>query len=197
MLDTDGDESGEVYTTRTNHVGEDVTIIVSADNVDNASFVSITGKASTAGSSSSTTTHYTQDTRVTRDVLGESSVTLTDGEVSNWYSLSGLDPDTEEFYHDIDGSGEARFRFRFGWERAYPDAIAELRIDDVDSETVHRVALADPGDNQLVHNSIRASVDGQALAVDVVPPSNDDAIDSHRFYHPVDGILCPRAFGTA
>lgn len=141
-------------------------------------------------------TLHTTDPRVTRDVTGESNTTLSDSKTSDWYSLSGLAPDSEEFYHDIDGSGKARFRFRFDWERAYPDAIAELRIDDVDFEITHRVALADPGDNQLVHNSIRVSVDGQVLAVDVVPPSDDDAIDSHRLHHPVDGILCPRAFGT-
>lgn len=176
------------YTTDT--VGESESI------TSNDTSTTVEVALTTKGKTTVTDTSNTQDPRVTRDVLGESSVTLTEGETSNWYSLSELDPDAEEFYHDIDGSGEARFRFRFDWERAYPDAIAELRIDGVDTDTVHRVALADPSDGQLVHNSIRTSVDDQVLAVDVVPPSDSDAIESHRLYHPVDGILCPRAFAT-
>jgi len=152
----------------------------------------------TVYTSETTTTYYdTTDPRATRDVLGESGgITLTDGERSSWFALDSLEPDPEEFYHDIDGSGEARFRFRFDWEEKFPTALKQLRVYDADTDGIRTVALADPADSQLDYNAIRTAVGGTVYAIDVVDPSDPDAISSHRIQHPTHGTLCPRASGT-
>lgn len=184
-------DSGFVYT---NSVGE--TRSVTSNDPDNT----WTLEMETLGEKTTTSIEDTKDPRVTRDVDGDSgSVTLDDGERSSWYSLSGLDPNREEFYHDIDGSGEARFRFRFDWEKIFPDVVKQLRVYDADSDATRLVALADPSDSQLKYNAIRGHVSqaGQVLAVDVTDdPSDPSAISSHRLYHPVHGTLYPRYYDT-
>lgn len=142
----------------------------------------------------------TTDPRVSRDVSGDATgITLADGEVSSWYSLSGLDPNLEEFRHEISGSNTSRFRFRFEWERKTPKPIKQLRVYDEDADTVRRVALADPLDTQLQYNTVRCYVQaaGQVLAVDMIDdPSDPNAVSSHRLYHPVHGTLYPRYYDT-
>lgn len=192
------DSSNTVFFSDTNQVGADVTIIISADSVTGSS-LELEARVETTGVRTITNTKKTKNPRVTRDVSADTgSLTLNDGELSSYIPLSGLDPNTEEFFHDIDGSGEAKFQFRFDFERAFPDAVKELRIFDADAGEIRRVALADPSDPQLVHNSVRvySATANQILSIDVVDPSDPDAVSSHRIYHPVDGILSPRAFGT-
>jgi len=140
-----------------------------------------------------TTFFQTEYPRVTRDVSADSYEVLNDDELSNWVTLSGLEPDEEEFYHDIDGSGEARFRFRFDWQQAYPDAVSQLRVYDAGADVIHKVALADPADTQLDYDHVRVSEGGTTYAVDVVDPSETDAlswfkIQTHK------GVVSPRAF---
>jgi len=77
----------------------------------------------------------------------------------------------------------------------YPTPVDELRVYDGDADAIRRVSLADPLDSALDYDSVRV-YRGQVLCVDVVPPSDAEAIESHRIYHPTHGVLCPRAFGT-
>jgi len=152
----------------------------------------------TQSSATFTTTYKTDSPRVTRDVSADSnSGELNDGETTNWISLDGFKSSgDQEFYHDIDGSDEAYFRFRFDWEYAFPTALKQLRIKDTNDNTTHKVALADPSDSQLDYNSFRTSVGGTTYAIDVVDPSDRSAIETHRMYHPTDGIVCPRSYDT-
>jgi len=140
----------------------------------------------------------TKNPRVTRDVIGElGDVTLTDGSQTVWKTLNGLEPSgNQEFYHDIDGSEEAYFRFRFDWEPAYPTALKQMRLQDMNSDITHKVALADPSDSQLQYNCFRTAIYGTTYAIDVVDPSDSSAIETHRMYHPTDGIVCPRSYDT-
>jgi hypothetical protein len=138
----------------------------------------------------------TKDPRVTRDVLGESGgVTLNDGEQSVWFTLDDLEANNEEFYHDIDGSDEARFRFRFDWDYAYPEALRQLRIYDANLDSIHKVALADPSDSLLDYNHVRVSEGDTTYAVDVVDASDPDAISWMKI-QTHEGVLSPRAFET-
>jgi len=142
------------------------------------------------------TSGNTVNPRVTRDVSASLTANISDGQQSVYTTLSGLDPNRQEFYHDIDGGGEARFRFRFDYREKYPDALKELRVYDGDANAYRKVALANPTDSLLDYNAVRTEVNGTTYAVDVVVPSDTDAITSHRLYHPTHGVLCPRAFDT-
>jgi len=178
-----------------NYSGDDVSITVTVTSGQTAVIKLFTTIES---ESTSSTTTYTTSPRVTRDVSADSnSGTLNDGETTNWTSLSGLEASgNQEFYHDINGSGEARFRFRFDWEYTFPTALKQLRVKDTNDNTTHKVSLADPSDSQLDYNSFRTAIDGTTYAIDVVDPSDPSAIKTHRMYHPVDGIVCPRSYDT-
>jgi hypothetical protein len=179
--DTYGENySGEAVTANRDPFGADFTIRIS---------VVTKGERTTT----QTTTKKTKYPRVTRDVSADSFEVLNDGERSDWVTLSGLDPDEEEFYHDIDGSGEARFQFRFDYEFSFPDAVRQLRIYDSEKSIINKVALADPSDSNLDYNHVRISEGGSTYAVDVVDPSDSDAlswfkIQTHK------GVVSPRAF---
>ena len=197
VIDGGSGTNGPIFSERTNYVGSDVTIIVSADSVDSASYLEIDAPVRTTGSKTTTTYDDTEDPRVTRDVLGESGgITLNDNERSTWYTLDSLDPNEEEFYHDINGSDEAYFRFRFEWEKTFPDALKQLRVYDVDDEAYKFVALADPSDPQLVSNAMRVSVNGTTYAVDVTDVDDPSAITSHRGSIPSDGTLAFREYDS-
>jgi hypothetical protein len=202
VVDSQNDDiNGPNYTTRVNQVGSNVDVIISSESVDsNASSITLDASASTQGSSTSTTYYDTQDPRVTRDVSGDSgSLTLNDGETSNWHSLSGLAPNSEEFYHDISGSGEARFRFRFDWEQAYPDPVnGTVGFYNASAGVWRECAVADPTDSLLEYNHVAVYNDetGSWGALDVVDPSDDAAIESHQFYDPDIGWLAPREYST-
>lgn len=147
-----------------------------------------------------TTTTYTTDPRVTRDVTGESGgITLDDGEQSQWYTLSGLTADDEEFYHSIDGSKTARFRFRFDWETVYPTpSHGMVGFYDSSADAWHEVIVATPTDANLQHNHItiyNASEDSWG-ALDVVDVSNDLALEQYAFYDSDAGWLAPRKYQT-
>lgn len=182
-------DSGYIYS---NSVGESLSV------TSNDTSVTRSLELQTRGETTITNTENTESPRVTRDVSADPNIgTLADGTRSNWYSLSGLEANNEEIYHDIDGSREARFRFRFDYAVQYPDAVKELRVYDGDVDAVRRVALADPADSQLNYSAVRISLNNVTYAVDVVDPADSDAIASHRIYHPVHGTLCLRAFATA
>ena len=197
VIDGGSGTNGPIFSERTNYVGSDVTIIVSADSVDFASYVEVKAPVRTKGSKTTTSTNKTTDPRVKRDVSGDANgITLNDNEQSNWYSLSGLAPNNEEFYHDIDGSETARFRFRFEWEKTIPDPQKQLRVYDADNDVYQLVALADPSDTRLVYDWLRVAVDGTVYAVDVVDTDNGSALQSHRLFHPTDGVVALRSYDT-
>jgi hypothetical protein len=143
-----------------------------------------------------TTTHYTTDPYVTRDVSGSYTGTLSDGEWSPWVTLNGLEEGVNEFYHNISGSGEAYFEFEYTYEEVYPTVQKQLRLYDADQNAIHTVALADPSDSQLDYNHHRYALNGTVYALDVVDPSDENAIDWVKWYHPTHGEYCPRAYDT-
>lgn len=211
VFDTNGDGIGENTSTLnadSNASARDtpgtgscgVTVNNYSDSDGDADFNDVTVQISWEEPTTEIVTKSTQDPRVTRDVSADSgTLTLNDGEQSSWYQLDGLAPNAEEFYHDISGSREARFRFRFDWENIFPDAVTQLRVYDEDTDTTRLVALADPSDSQLDYTAIRSYVQqaGQTLVVDVVDdPTDVNAIASHRIYHPVHGTLYLRAFDS-
>lgn len=188
--DKNGDfvESDYVYT---NSVGD--TRSVTSNDTDTTRSLEM----KTYGEDTNYYTTSTQDPRVARDVSADTgSLTLNDGEQSAWYQLDGLDATPEEFYHDISGSNEARFRFRFDWEETFPDVLLEARISDVGSDTTYKVALADPSDSQLEYDAVRVAVGGTIYALDVAKSADSSTVDTHRFYHPTHGELRPRYFDT-
>lgn len=151
----------------------------------------------TRGEDTTTTTYYTEDPNVTLDVSGDSgTVTLTDGETSSWYTLSGLDPNVEEFDHNISGSGEAYFRFEFTWEEIYPTAQKQLRIYDADQNAIHKIAIADLNDDALNYDVVQTSYNGTVYAVDVVDSSHSDALGWTSIYDGTHGELSLRAYET-
>jgi hypothetical protein len=145
---------------------------------------------STTGSTTNTSVNDTENPSVSGDVSGSYSGTLDNGETSPWQSLSGLDPNSETFNHSIGGSFDARFRFRFDWEYVAPTAVHTLKI--VDSGTTYSIAVADTSDNGLEYDAIRTTVNGTVYTVDMVDPSNDNAITDIVVQHPTYGKLSPR-----
>jgi len=175
------------------HVGSEIRIGVSG-NTD--AFVEWTLAAITKYTTTTTITKSTQDPFVTRDVDGSFSGTLSDGEWSSWKTLNGLATGVNEFYHNISGSNEAKFEFRYDWEYTYPEPVGgALSIGSRDGSQVHRVALADPSSSRLAYNHVRALVGGTVYAIDVVDPSDPDAIDWLRIGSQ-HGVVCPRAYQT-
>lgn len=140
-----------------------------------------------------TVTNNTTDPFVTRDVDGSYSGTIGDGNWTAWQSLSGVAEGVNEFYHNISGSGEAYFEFRYDWEYQYPTAQKQLRISDINNNVIHNVALADPSSANLDYNHVKTSVGGTTYAIDVVAPSDPDAIGWLRMQTQY-GEVCPRAY---
>ncbi|SEO72163.1 hypothetical protein SAMN05216388_1017104 [Halorientalis persicus] len=143
-----------------------------------------------------TVTEQTTDPFATRDVDGAYSGTLSDGEWSPWVTLNGLQTGVNEFYHNISGSNEAKFEFRYDWEYTFPEPVGGLlSVGARDGSQLHRVALADPSSSRLAYNHVRVLVGGTAYAIDVVDPSDPDAIDWFRL-GTQHGVVCPRAYQT-
>jgi hypothetical protein len=142
------------------------------------------------------TTKSTQDPFVTRDVDASYTGTLSDGEWSTWQSMTGLVEGTNEFYHNISGSEEAYFEFEYTYEETYPTVQKQFRLYDEDQNAIHKVALADPSDSQLDYNHHRYALNDTVYALDVVDPSDENAIDWVKWYHPTHGEYCPRAYDT-
>lgn len=155
----------------------------------------------TRGQDSTTTTTDTQYPSVSGDVSASPGIAnLGNDNTSQWYSLSGLAPNSENFNHSISGSNDAEFQFRFDYELALPQAVRQLRFYDAGSNQAKYVALADPSDSALDYNAVRVYVAdaGQELAMDVVSDSSDpNAISANRIYHPTHGVLYPRAFDSS
>lgn len=159
--------------------------------------VSIQTQPRTHMTESGTTEEKTQDPAVSGDVSADSgTLTLNDGEQSSWFALSGLDPNNEDFFHDISGSETARFRFRFDYVLNHPTPQDYVRIYDADAGVKRKVALADPTDSKLKYNAIRVDRNGNTYALDVVNPGDQYEIDFVRFYHPTHGTLVPRQIDT-
>jgi hypothetical protein len=141
-------------------------------------------------SSSSTTYYDTEDPSVSNEVSASSTEHLTDNETSNWYTLSGLAPNSNSIDHSISGSNEGYYRIQFDWELSLPTAVSTYRISI--NGTDKNVILADPTDNALDYNFYRTQVDGDGvLAYDVVDPSDPDALP-YYIYHPTHGKLALR-----
>ena len=143
------------------------------------------------------TTYSTTDPFVTRDVDGAYTGEVTDGTWTAWQSLSGLVEGVNEFYHNISGSNEANFEFRYDWEYRHPESVGgSLSIGSRDGTQIHRVALADTSSSRLDYNHVRVLVGGTVYAVDVVDPTDENAIEWFRIGTPNYGIVCPRAYQT-
>lgn len=175
----------------TNYSGDETFLKVSYDenSVEYKPDASLYVKTSSRGSE--TNVESTTDPKVSNDVSADSGgITLNDGEKSSWFNLSGLGPDDETFYHDIDGSYQTDYRFEFDWEYATPEAVATKKFSV--NGTDYQVALADPSDNALDYNFWRVKT-GQngILAYDVVDPSDSDALQRY-IYHPIHGKLALR-----
>jgi archaellum component FlaG (FlaF/FlaG flagellin family) len=179
-------------TTYTNYSGEtDVYMEFSVDDEITLSYsVLRTGKETTE------TTYSTTDPYVTRDVDASYDGTLSDGEWSSWQDMTGLVEGTNEFYHNISGSNEAYFEFEYTYEETYPTVQKQFRLYDEDQNAIHTVVLADPSDSQLNYNHHRYALNGTVYALDVVDPSDENAIDWVKWYHPTHGEYCPRAYDT-
>jgi len=148
------------------------------------------------------TTTFT-DTR-NPSVSGDISASYTSGDIAdgvttNFISLSGLTADSETFEHTIDGSGEARFRFRFSFEKILPDPTnGTVAFADTSKGVFHEVAVADPTDDALDYNHVQiynASTDNWG-ALDVVNVSDTDALEQFAFYDSNAGWLAPRERST-
>jgi hypothetical protein len=140
---------------------------------------------------------HTVDPFVTRDVDGSYSGNIDGGTWSPWVTLNGLAAnENNEFYHNISGSNEADYEFTYDWDYQFPTAQKQFRLYDEDQNTIHKVALADPSDSLLNYNHHRYALNGTVYALDVVDPSDENAIDWVKWYHPTHGEYCPRAYDT-
>jgi hypothetical protein len=181
----------------TNHTGTNHYVHFYWDASDsNTEEIEIRGYVQTYSSKSTTDTYSTKDPYVTRDVDASYSGTLSDGEWSSWQDMTGLVEGTNEFYHNISGSNEAYIEFEYTYEEVYPTVQKQLRLYDADQNAIHTVALADPSDSQLDYNHHRYALNGTVYALDVVDPSDENAIDWVKWYHPTHGEYCPRAYDT-
>lgn len=164
---------------------------------DNDAPLEVTIRARTVYDKQVETTYQTEDPFVTRDVDGSYSGTVQDGNWSSWVTLNGVSPGINEFYHNISGSGEAEFEFRYDYESVYPTAVDYVRVGD-NNGTKHRVILADPSDSKLDYNQVRCSSDGNGnpLCMDVVDPSNTYAISDIRIGIDDSTVVSPRSYDT-
>jgi len=187
-----------IGTTSGDYQGQTSNVAIDVDEPFSDGSVEI--EANTTYQTTETVTKSTTDPRVTRDVLAESDgLTLAAGEQSSWYQLDGLDPNSEEVYHDLDGSREARFRFRFDWEKAVPDpTYGVVGFYDDSAGVWYECAVADAADDQLEYDHVRVyNAEQNAWGVlDVVTPTHKRAIESHQFYDPDAGWLAPRQYSA-
>lgn len=149
---------------------------------------------------STTTTESTTNPEISGDVTADSgSITLNDGETSNWYTASGLEPNSETFTHSIDGSYEAQFQLEFTYEPDIPDPVnGTVALYDSSAGVWRECAVADPSDVSLDYNhvSVYNSTTSNWGALDVVDVTNSDAITSHQFYDSTVGWLAAREYST-
>jgi hypothetical protein len=144
----------------------------------------------TRGETTNYYTNYTQDPSVSGNVSASTGATLNDNETSSWQSLSGFGVGDNSFNHSVSDSGEAYYRIRFDWEYSYPSELAELKFFDGSSQ--YSVRLADPADDGLDYNTVKAYIEGVGVvALDVVDPSDPDA-SNFFIYHPTQGVLALR-----
>lgn len=125
--------------------------------------------------------------------------TLSDNELSSWVSLSGITRTQQTFTHEIGGTGQAEFRWRFTWEFDTPQPRNGTTGFYDDSAGVWReAAVANPDDESLEYNHITIynNSEGEWGALDVVDVTNENAIESHQFYDEDAGWLAPREFDT-
>lgn len=179
--DTRLDSGGEIEFTITN---------VQADQAP------IGGYVGALSSFAETTTKQTTDPAATRDVDASYTGTLSDGEWSPWVSMGGVEQGVNEIYHNLSGSEEAVFQFEYDWEYIYPTPAKQLRIGSRDGSKIHKVSVTDTNSDRLDYNHIRTTVNGNVYAIDVVDPSDPNALDWVRIGTPNHGIVCPRVYET-
>jgi len=157
-------------------------------------------KIKTVGEGTTTTLTDTRNPSVSGDVSASyTSGDITDGVTTNFISLSGLTADPETFEHTIGGSGEARFRFRFSFEKILPDPTnGTVAFADTSKGVFHEVAVADPTDSALDYNHVQIYNEstGNWGALDVVNVTDADALEQFAFYDSDAGWLAPRAQST-
>lgn len=154
----------------------------------------------TIGEDISSTPEDTRNPSVSGDVSASyTNGDIGDGNTTSFISLSGLTADPETFSHSIGGSGEARFRFRFDFEEILPDPTnGTVAFADTSAGVFREAVVADPSDPGLRYNHVQIynASTGNWGALDVVPLTDEDAIEQFAFYDTDAGWLAPREQST-
>lgn len=145
----------------------------------------------------STVTKKTETPSVGGDVSASGPTSLNDGDTSSWYALSGLSAGVDEtFNFSINGSNEARFRFRFDYDP--PTASPTYGTYSVQyGGTWYEIAIADPTDSQLQTDEVQIYSNGSWGVLDLVPASYSDpyTVDFIRFYNGTEWLKA-RVYNT-
>jgi len=118
----------------------------------------------------------TQDPKVTLNNGNSASEggTLSDGNVTPWKSISGLSDGTNVFDHDIDGSNDADFQFRYDYLAA-PVPVGYAESGDGSGGT-QLLPLADTDSPALVNTEGRVGQsNGTVAAADLVATDHPNA----------------------
>lgn len=183
----DNNEDGWSSTTRLNQGAYALSNVAAANHgISRYNFEAVTRWQR---STSSTTTYQTQDPSVGGDVSASYSGTLNDGVDSPWITLNGLSEGSNTFNHSIGGSNEAFFQFEYTYEKAVPTPVYTVRVHV--GGTTYDLPLVDPSDSALQYGSLKAEVENQILAADLVDTSNADA-SPLRVHTPQHGTLAWR-----
>jgi hypothetical protein len=137
------------------------------------------------------------DNAVNTAIIGS---VLSDGELSEWKSLSNFDRTTQTLDHFIDGSELADFRIRFTWVFATPQPVhGSVGFRDNSAGVWREAAVAEESDELLQYTHVQAYNDStdEWGVLDVVDASHEAAIESHQFYDEDAGWLAPREYQTA
>lgn len=115
--------------------------------------------------------------------------TLAEGEVSEWFTISGLNEEGSIDISSFHDEADPEFQFEIVFATV-PAVLFTAFVSD--GTTVHKLPLVDPTDPGLEYDGgVRLTVNGQTVAADLVSPSHSDA-SPIRMQHPTTGRLAWR-----